>query len=92
MRPADGTGGARADSTHPRLAPQPPAAAPDGLPLPPDERSIAGALLMRAAGALTGAEHAICIVATRPGAAPLDWRSKLRLSVAAGQILGSAAL
>jgi hypothetical protein len=67
------------------------AGAPVDRSLPPDERQTAAALILRAGGALTSAERALCVAATRPGAEPLDWRARLRLSETAGRILGSAA-
>jgi hypothetical protein len=81
MRPAGQFGGTRAKHRAPRPF----------APLPPDERAVAAALLLSAGNRLTEVERSICVAATRPGAAPLDWRSKLRLAVAAGRFFGRAA-
>jgi hypothetical protein len=67
------------------------AATAAGRRLPPDEREIAARLLAIAGDRLAAAEHELCIKATRPGAPPLDWRNRLRLSVAAGRLLGGSA-
>jgi hypothetical protein len=69
----------------------PPAAVPAGQLLPPDERQVAAHLLLTAGNRLSPEESALCDAATRPGSAPLGWRARLRLSVLAGRLLGSAA-
>jgi hypothetical protein len=85
MRPA-GSGGQARRGASPKSAPAP------ALPLPPDERRVAAALLMIAGDRLTEPERLLCLRTVAPGVAPLSWRERLRLSVvAAGQHLPSIA-
>jgi hypothetical protein len=66
-------------------------AVPTARRLPPDERSVAAAILLRAGASLSDIELELCRRTTRPGAPPLHGRDKLRLAELVGRHLGRAA-